>query len=151
MADLNLGFEKFAQHLKQNGLAWPQLLASAFTAGKTRIMMASDSESLDTLLRTLEGSKDLRKQRETLSSVSLTCFGGVSSDLPFKAIQILQSHGIIADKYVPHRIGNSVYSYRKSRGRGQGVAFADLVGRFAQKYCGALSRHAVSAKLTRWA
>jgi len=33
-ADLNQGFEKFAQHLKQNGLSWPQLLASAFTAGK---------------------------------------------------------------------------------------------------------------------
>ena len=29
-ADLNQGFEKFAQHLKQNGLSWPQLLASAF-------------------------------------------------------------------------------------------------------------------------
>jgi aspartate kinase len=99
-ADLNQGFEKFAEHLKQNSLSWPQLLASAFTAGKTRIMMTCDSESLDTLLRTLKGSKDFRKQRETLSSVSLTCFGGVSSDLPFKAIQILQRHGIIADKYV---------------------------------------------------
>jgi len=68
--------------------------------------MTCDSESLDTLLRTLEGSKDLRKQRETLSSVSLTCFGGVSSDLPFKAVQILQHHGIIADKYVlsPHSV-----------------------------------------------
>jgi aspartate kinase len=105
-ADLNQGFEKFAQHLRQNGLAWPQLLASAFTAGKTRIMMTCDSESLDTLLRTLERTKDLRKQRETLSSVSLTCFGGVSSDLPFKAIQILQNHGIVVDKYVlsPHSV-----------------------------------------------
>jgi aspartate kinase len=105
-ADLNQGFEKFAQHLKQNGLSWPQLLASAFTAGKTRIMMTSDSESLDTLLRTLERSTDLRKQREALSSVSLTCFGGVASDLPFKAIQILQDHGIVADKYVlsPHSV-----------------------------------------------
>jgi aspartate kinase len=105
-ADLSQGFEKFAQHLKQNGLSWPQLLASAFTAGKTRIMMTSDSESLDTLLRTLEGSKELRQQREALSSVSLTCFGGVSSDLPFKALQILKHHGIIADKYVssPHSV-----------------------------------------------
>ena len=88
------GFEKFKQHLKQNGLSWPQLLASAFTAGKTRIMMTRESESLDTLLRTLERSKDLRKQRETLSSVSLTCFGGVSSDLPFKAIQICNITGL---------------------------------------------------------
>ena len=57
-------------------------------------------------LRTLERSKGLRKQRETLSSVSLTCFGGVSSDLPFRAIQILQHHGIVADKYVlsPHSV-----------------------------------------------
>ena len=68
--------------------------------------MTSDSESLDTLLRTLEGSKDLRQQRETLSSVSLTCFGGVASDLLFKAIQILKQHGIVADKYVssPHSV-----------------------------------------------
>ena len=104
--DLNQGFEKFAQHLKQNGLSWPQLLASAFTSGKTRIMMSSDSESLDTLLRTLERSKDLRKHRETLSSVSLTCFGGVSSALPFEAIQTLQQHGIVVDKYVlsPHSV-----------------------------------------------
>jgi aspartate kinase len=38
--------------------------------------------------------------------VSLTCFGGVSSELPFKAIQILQHHGIVADKYVfsPHSL-----------------------------------------------
>ena len=104
--NLSHGFEKFAQHLKQNGLSWPQVLASAFTAGKTRIMMTCESESLDTLLRTLERSRDLRKERETLSSVSLTCFGGVSSDLPFQAIQILQSRGIVVEKYVlsPHSI-----------------------------------------------
>ena len=105
-ADLNQGFEKFAQHLKQNGLSWPQLLASAFADGRTRIMMTCDPEWLDALLRTLETSKELRQQRETLSSVSVTCFGGVSSDLPFRAIQILGQHGIVADKYVmsPHSV-----------------------------------------------
>jgi len=99
-ADLNQGFEKFAQHLKKHSLSWPQLLASAFADGKTRIMLSSDSESLDTLLRTLEGGMGLRKQRATLSSVTLTCFGAVSSSLPFTAIQVLQQHGIVADKYV---------------------------------------------------
>src|SRR6201999_3823589 len=90
----------------QNGLSWPQLLASAFTSGKTRIMMTSDSESLDTLLRTLEASEHLRKQRETLSSVTLTCFGSTSTDLPFRAIEMLQSHGIVVDKYIlsPHSV-----------------------------------------------
>jgi aspartate kinase len=105
-ADLNQGFDKFAQHLKRNGLPWPQLLASSFAAGKTRIVMACDSESLDTLLRTLEASRDLRKEREALSSVSLTCFGSVSSDLPFKAVQTLQQQGIVVDNYVlsPHSV-----------------------------------------------
>jgi aspartate kinase len=98
--DLHQGFEKFAQHLKQNGLSWPQLIASAFAAGKTRIMVSGDSETLDTLMRTLQSRKDLRKQREILSSVSLTCFGGVSSDLPFRTIGILHQHGIIIDKII---------------------------------------------------
>jgi aspartate kinase len=99
-ADLNQGFEKFAQHLKQNSLSWPQLLASAFADGKTSMMLACDGEWLDALLRTLKQAKDLRRQRETSSSVSLTCYGGVSSDLPLRALQLLGQHGIVADKYV---------------------------------------------------
>jgi aspartate kinase len=98
--DLNQGFEKFAQHLKQNSLSWPQLLDSAFAAGKTSMMVACDPEWLDALLRTLQQASDLRQQRETSSSVSLTCYGGVSSDLPLRALQVLRQHGIVADKYV---------------------------------------------------
>src|ERR1700755_489257 len=44
--DLNHGFEKFAQHLAQNSLSWPQLLASSFNVGKTTITVAWDSEWL---------------------------------------------------------------------------------------------------------
>src|SRR6201996_7092417 len=54
--DLNHGFEKFAQHLKTNSLPWPQLLASNFAAGKSSMAVACDTEWLDALLRTLEGS-----------------------------------------------------------------------------------------------
>jgi aspartate kinase len=104
--DLNDGFEKFAQHLKQNSLSWPQLLASRFTAGKATMAVACDSEWLDALLRTLEHAQDLRKSREASSSVSLTCFGGVSSELPFRALQVLGQHRIIPDSYVlsPHSV-----------------------------------------------
>jgi aspartate kinase len=104
--DLKHGFEKFAQHLAQNSLSWPQLLASHFAAGKTGMTVACDSEWLDALLRTLEGAKDLRRPRAASSSVSLTCFGGVSSDLPLRALQILGQHGIVADNYVlsPHSV-----------------------------------------------
>jgi len=104
--DLNHGFEKFAQHLRQNSLSWPQLLSSRFAAGKTCMSMACDSEWLDALLRTLEGPEDLRRRCEASSSVSLTCFGGVSSEMPFRALQILARHGIVADSYVlsPHSV-----------------------------------------------
>lgn len=103
---LNEGFAKFAQHLKQNTLAWPQLLASAYDGGKCRIMFTSDSEFLDALLSTFEKSRELRKHRPTLSAVTITCHGGVSSDLPHRALQILSHHGILADKYIlsPHSV-----------------------------------------------
>src|SRR5262249_2764472 len=107
---VNQGFEKFAQHLAQNSLSWPQLLASHFAAGKTSMTIACDTEWLDALLRTLEGgkggTKGLRRPREASSSVSLTCFGGVSSDLPHRALQVLHQHGIVADNYVlsPHSV-----------------------------------------------
>src|SRR5215217_5740150 len=42
--DLNQGFEKFARHLEQHALSWPQLLASAFTAGQTGMIVACDPE-----------------------------------------------------------------------------------------------------------
>ena len=104
--DLNEGFDKFAQHLRQNSLSWPQLLASHFISGKTNMTVACDAEWLDALLRTLKTSPDMRRQREPSSSVSLTCFGGVSSELPFRALQVLGQHGIVADNYVlsPHSV-----------------------------------------------
>ena len=103
-ASLNEGFEKLAGHLKSEKLTWPQILASAFDGSKTRMMLTADSESLDSLIRSLKGS--FRQHRGTLSSVSLTCFGGVSSELPNKALQVLTAAGIKADKFVltPHSV-----------------------------------------------
>jgi aspartate kinase len=66
--DLNHGFEKFTQHLKQNSLSWPQLLASSFTVGKTSMTVASDSEWLESSL----GNRcDCLISAETTLSVSL--------------------------------------------------------------------------------
>ena len=59
--------------------------------------------------------------------MSLTCFGGVSSALPFQAIQILQQHGIIVDKYVlsPHSV-NLFIAVESREAAVKGFAFADL-------------------------
>ena len=67
--------------------------------------------------------------------MSLTCFGGVSSDLPFKAIQILQSHGIIADKYVlsPHSVNLFVPVERREAAVKALHSLTSLVDCFAQK------------------
>jgi aspartate kinase len=104
--DLNQGLERFAQFLKANSLGWPQLLASAFEGGKARLMLTSDDESLDALLRTLEKSNDVRKLKTTLSGVTVTCYGGVSSDLPARAAALLSREKITADKVVlsPHSV-----------------------------------------------
>jgi len=98
--DLNQGFDRFSQHLRQNTLSWPQMLASAYDNGKTRIMLTSDTEALQTLLRTLDKSTGLRRIKDTLSSVSITCYGSVGSDLPNRALQILGSQNIKAEKYI---------------------------------------------------
>ena len=68
--------------------------------------LASDPEWLDALLRTLDKTEDMRRQREASSSVSLTCFGVVASELPVKALQVLADHGIAPDGYVlsPHSV-----------------------------------------------
>ena len=126
-ADLNQGFEKFAQHLKQNGLSWPQLLASAFTAGKTRMMLTSDSESLDTLLRTLEPSNDLAPTARDFE------FGephllrrrffrlAVQGDPDSETTRDYRRQVCSVTAF-----GESDCSCGEPRGRGQGFAFADL-------------------------
>lgn len=103
---LNQAFEKFALHLKQHKLPWPQLLASAYDGGSCRIMLTHDTEALDTLVRTLEKGNGMKRMREPMSSVSVTCFGGVASDLPHRALQILSTQNIAAEKYIlsPHSI-----------------------------------------------
>ena len=96
---LNQAFEVLAQHLKQNGLSWPQILASTFENGRCRLMLTSDGESLSSLLSSLEKSKQVRKIRDTLSSVSVTCLGAVASDLPLRVLQLLSARDITPDKY----------------------------------------------------
>ncbi len=97
---LNNGFEIFAAHLKQNGLSWPQLLASAFEAGQCRLMLTADNESLDTLLRTLTLTRGVKKLCDTMACVSLTCHGGVGSELPYRALQVLSQQGLVPQKYI---------------------------------------------------
>lgn len=104
--DLSQAYECLGQHLRQHSLSWPQILASVFEGGIARLMFTADGESLDALLRTLSKSNGIKQHRETLSSVTLTCHGGVSSALPQKALQILSGNEILVEKtlFSPHSI-----------------------------------------------
>ncbi len=104
--DLNQGYEKLALHLKSNSLAWPQILASTYENGSTRLMLTSDGEALDALMRTVDKAKGLSPLRDPLASVTVTCYGSVATDLPHRALQILSAHKISAQKYImsPHSV-----------------------------------------------
>jgi aspartate kinase len=57
-------------------------------------------------VRTVEKTAGMRRHRDAMSSVSVTCFGAVASDLPHRALQILDKQNIQAAKYIlsPHSI-----------------------------------------------
>ena len=61
----------------------------------------------------------LRRAGEPLSTVTITCHGGVNSDLPYRALRILSQHGIAAEHYIlsPH----SVSVFLKPAAREAGV------------------------------
>jgi aspartate kinase len=102
--DLNQAFEKLGNHLKQNSLGWPQILASAYEGQEARLMLTSDAEYLDSLKRTF--GSGVRQLRDSMSSVTMTCYGAVSTDLPVRAMQALKAKGIVAEKYIlsPHSV-----------------------------------------------
>jgi hypothetical protein len=97
----------FSKRLISNGR--PKLRSSAQPGGTSHLIKVSARSSR-------EQAKDLRKRREVSSAVSLTCFGGVSSELPLTASQVLEHHGV-----VPRRL-------RVVAALGQPVAFAGPAG-----------------------
>jgi aspartate kinase len=95
---LNRAYALFEEHLAKNQLARPQILASAFNNDVTRLMFTGEKESLDTLLRSLNGQNVIRPIKKTLSSVTITCHGAVATDLAAKAMARLDRDGIVVDK-----------------------------------------------------
>ncbi len=105
-SSLNEAFAILDAHLKSHSLAWPQILASAYEVNKARLMITSDGETIETLLRTLSGQKQIRKIKQTMSSVSVSCYGGVGSDLPNRVMQTLKAQSISPEKLIlsPHTV-----------------------------------------------
>ena len=96
--NLAQGLEILAAHMEKHQHPWPQIILSTSKAGKARFMLSAEAEALDALLHTLNSPK--RKYADAVASVSLTCSGGVSSDLPLNAMKILRREEIACDKYI---------------------------------------------------
>jgi aspartate kinase len=92
---LNRAYALLEEHLAKNQLARPQILASAFTDNVTKLMITGEKESIDTLLRSLNGQSIIRAIKKRLSSVTITSHGAVATDLAAKALSQLERDGVI--------------------------------------------------------
>ena len=92
---LNRAYALLEEHLAKNQLAHPQILASAFTDNVTKLMITGEKESIDTLLRSLNGQSIIRAIKKQLSSVTITSHGAVATDLAAKALSQLERDGVI--------------------------------------------------------
>lgn len=94
------GFLVFENQLQSQQLPLPQILASTFENGGLRVMYTSDTEHLSAIQRAIGLNQQIQIPRPPLSSVTLTCYGSVASDLCSSAVHLLKSHGIAVEKTV---------------------------------------------------
>lgn len=92
---LNKEFEK-------HQLPWPQILASAYDekSRECRYMYTADHETLLGMRQTFADHMNIRVQAKTLSAVSVTCSGGVGTDLLAKCLGQLDAQKISVEKIV---------------------------------------------------
>jgi aspartate kinase len=105
--DSSEGFKAVASQLENHKLSWPQVLASAHDGKKLRIMYTSDKTHLNSIRNKLSGAFEFRP--DPLSSVSLTCYGSVGSDLASKVLQKMKTHGISVEKIIPSALTLSFF------------------------------------------
>jgi aspartate kinase len=112
---LNQAFLLFEKHLAQKSLPRPQILASAADKDHTRLMLTGDTELLDSLLKSLEGLKNIRTIKKTLSSVTVTCHGSLGTDITARVMSCLENDGIVVDKvlFTPLSVSVCVEPNRK--------------------------------------
>jgi aspartate kinase len=123
-ADANKGAELFKNFLTEAHLPWPQLLASAFQDGALRLMFTGDADTLLAIRRHIEndGHRDLKMRPDALSSVTLTCYGAVASDLAPRVLDALLKASVPVEKVIQGPISLSLFVQTEARTRAVEVA-----------------------------
>jgi len=91
------GFQTLDKELNLHQLAWPQVLSTVFEQGTLEMMVSASHEQMKALLQALESSP-INTTKKPLASVTLTCSGLYSSDLPKQVLSRLKQDNIAPQK-----------------------------------------------------
>lgn len=96
--DTHEGLETFNNVLSSEKLPWPQVLATKWEKGLTRIMFACDEHLFESIKNTFSNSSKARVDNENVSSVTAVVTGNLSSDLIHKLTTELKKENIHPSK-----------------------------------------------------
>lgn len=102
------GLQILDKELRLHQLAWPQILATAYEQGSLRMMVSATHEQMRALHQAL-ASSPIESIKEPLASVTLTCSGLYSSDLPEQILSRLQQDSISPHKTLSGACSFSVF------------------------------------------
>jgi len=97
-SDLGRALSKLHNFLTERQLPWPQLIDSKQSGDKWTFLITAPQETLNTFKNSLRNETLFKLDENHLSSVTATCQGAFSSDLPEKMSQRLSSQGIKTER-----------------------------------------------------
>lgn len=107
--DMGQALKILADHLQQNHLPWPIILASTTDQNHCRFMVTGDPENLKALFNSLQNSTLISDLGLSLASITLTCFGAVGSELPAQAVQQLTKLEIPVHKILQSSVSLTLF------------------------------------------
>jgi aspartate kinase len=99
-ADLGKALSSFSQLLSQDGLPQPQLLDSERTHSGFSFLVTAPAETMGAIEKSLQKSQEIKFDPRALSTVTATCQGAFSSNLPEQMALALSKHAIEPSKMI---------------------------------------------------
>jgi aspartate kinase len=107
--DSDEGLTTLQNILAAEKISWPQMLATNFEDGKFRALFTADPESLNSIQHAVSSSSKVKWLSPSLSAVTISCFGAVSSNLASLAVQLLAKSKIHVQKTILGPVSLSLF------------------------------------------
>lgn len=114
-SNLAEGVQQFEAVMAANKLTLPQVLASNFEGKQTRITYTSDKNHLEAIHAAGEKKKSFSIDKKILSSVTMTCYGSIGSQLLNKAIAALKTKHIDCEQIITGPLSLSFFVLPEQR------------------------------------